>query len=191
MRSERGSALVETALILPVLVLLTAAVVDFGTAWQKRAATEESARVAAVTGFATGDAPNHDEKVVQALWRDLYGRNVSGLEWIVIFDGDRYGSVPPVCTTRSAIKAGGVNGVCTAYSPAAIASIVDGTAVFDDTCADNPDRRWCSPRRSVPGGWTVGISYSIRQDATTRVLPFFQRYTIHQTVVITEHPRNG
>lgn len=59
LRSERGAALVEFALTLPLLLLLLVGIMDFGLAFQRynalNNATREGARMAVLPGYTPGD----------------------------------------------------------------------------------------------------------------------------------------
>ncbi|MFV0257107.1 MAG: TadE/TadG family type IV pilus assembly protein [Acidimicrobiales bacterium] len=190
MAGERGAALVETALVAPLLLLLTLGVVEVGVAWQKQTTVQYASRAAAVAGFAAGNSIDHDGQVIQALMRDLRGRGVDQVDWVVIFDGDRYQEVPDRCISTGAMNAGGVSGICATYPTSVVNQVADGAMTFDGRCAVRPDRRWCATTRLKPGGWKVGVGFSATQRSLTGGVPGFDRYTVADTIIIREQARH-
>jgi len=86
-RSERGAAMVEMALIMPLLLMLVFGIIEFGLAFQSRLtignATQSSARV----GSAIGTGPRADIEVLNALEQGLFqlpnnGKDIIKEVWI-------------------------------------------------------------------------------------------------------------
>jgi len=78
-RSESGAELVELALVLPILLLLGAAIIDFGflmRSWETAVnAAREGARVGALPGYSETDVLNRVDLYMQAAGID--GANYS------------------------------------------------------------------------------------------------------------------
>ncbi|MFV0524740.1 MAG: TadE/TadG family type IV pilus assembly protein [Acidimicrobiales bacterium] len=191
MSAERGAALVETALMAPFLLLLTLGVVEVGVAWQKQTTVQYASRAAAVAGFAAGNTPDHDAQMIQALMRDLRGRGVDEVDWMVVFDADRYDEVPVRCLTPEAMRDGGVDGVCVTYPTSVVDEVAAGGATFSGSCSNRPDRRWCATDRLKSRGWKVGVGFSATEQSLTRFVPGFDQYTVADTVIIKEQARHG
>jgi Flp pilus assembly protein TadG len=68
-RTERGAELIELALVLPILLLMFAAVVDFALMFQRflvvSNAAREGARIAVLPGYTTPDVQNRVTQYVQ------------------------------------------------------------------------------------------------------------------------------
>jgi len=66
---ERGAGLIELALVLPMLLLMFAAIVDFGLLFQRYAvisnAAREGARIAVLPGYSQTDVQNRVTQYVQ------------------------------------------------------------------------------------------------------------------------------
>lgn len=188
---SQGVALVEFALVLPVLLLITAAVVDLGVAWQSAAAAQSTLRAAAVAGFDAGHRTDHDAKVVRAIVLELTGRKVELPDRIVIFDANAGPDVPPACLQSSATTDGGVDGLCAVYDTESIAvlSAADGGQRFTADCPTNPDRMWCADQRHRDPSWRVGVWFRVDQPSLTGLLPFFRSYSVGGSIVIEEFSR--
>ncbi len=86
-RSERGAAMVEMALVMPLLLMLVFGIIEFGLAFQSRLtignATQSSARV----GSAMGTDDRADIEVLRALEQGLFqlpnsGKDIIKEAWI-------------------------------------------------------------------------------------------------------------
>jgi Flp pilus assembly protein TadG len=68
-RSERGNALIEFALVLPLLLIIFAGIVDFGLLFQRSEvvtnAAREGARIAVLPGYSTNDVRLRVRQYVQ------------------------------------------------------------------------------------------------------------------------------
>jgi hypothetical protein len=64
---ERGAALVEFALILPILVLLTFGIVEFSSAYHDSSLTADAARAGGRVGSAQATSPGYATSVVDAV----------------------------------------------------------------------------------------------------------------------------
>lgn len=69
LRSERGAELIELALVLPILLLVFAAIVDFGLLMQRMLtlnnAAREGARIAVLPGYTQTDVQNRVTQYVR------------------------------------------------------------------------------------------------------------------------------
>ena len=65
--SERGAELVEFAIVLPLLLLVTMGIIDFGFMFQRYVvltnAAMEGARVAVLPGYSTSDGTGQSDRV--------------------------------------------------------------------------------------------------------------------------------
>lgn len=89
------------------------------------------------------------QKVLRALWRDREGGNVFGLEWIVIFNGDRYTEPPARCYSRSGLASRTEPG---RYSPDQASSSPSPVFIMDPGIT----RSRCGSSRSTPKSGASG-----------------------------------
>ena len=146
---SRGAALVEFALVLPLLIAVFVGVIDFGEAWFNSTSVQSGIRSASVVGFDLGNEdPQHDLKVIQSITRELDGRGVGEIESIVIFDADTTAALPSQCTNPASTGASGAAG-CNTYGADFIDDVADGTVSFSNAfntedCTDGgPGSHWC------------------------------------------------
>ncbi len=92
---QRGAAIVETALVLPVVVLLTLAAVDAGVVFQHYLSAGRMSRDAARTLIQEAQAPDADLWALQALARNTAGIRAGSIERIVIFRAASRAALPP------------------------------------------------------------------------------------------------
>jgi Flp pilus assembly protein TadG len=71
-RSERGAALVEMAVVLPLLVLLVFGLVEFGLLFREKMTIASAATSSARTGATMGARDEADIRILQALEAGLY-----------------------------------------------------------------------------------------------------------------------
>ncbi len=72
-RSERGVALVEFAVVLPLFTLLLVGVVEFGFAFKEKLLVDNAIQVAARTGSTLGKADDTDLRILEALEQGFSG----------------------------------------------------------------------------------------------------------------------
>jgi Flp pilus assembly protein TadG len=85
-RSERGQSLVETAIVIPVLFLLLAAVVDFGRAFDAYIVLTNAAREGARWGSVNPELTV--EQVEQIVVDDVLGSGTNITDWSLFGDGN-------------------------------------------------------------------------------------------------------
>jgi hypothetical protein len=118
-RSERGAELIELALVLPILLLMFAAVMDFALMFQRflvvSNAAREGARIAVLPGYTEEDVQNRVTDYVHDGTGDDTLTPVASLEPVTI---DPEGDTPPfpaaqvtVSLTHSYLLMGAVSGL--------------------------------------------------------------------------------
>jgi len=73
-KRERGAALVEMAVVLPLLILLIFGIIEFGLLFRERLTIASAASSAARTGATMGTRPEADLAILQALEAGLYNQ---------------------------------------------------------------------------------------------------------------------
>ena len=82
--SERGAALVETAILIPLVILLTFGLIEFSSAYQSSAVATSASRAAARTGSAEALLPTYaiDAATAAATALHTVGANEPQVLWI-------------------------------------------------------------------------------------------------------------
>jgi hypothetical protein len=95
-RSERGAELIELALVLPILLLMFAAIVDFALMFQRYLvvsnAAREGARIAVLPGYTQTDVEN---RVLQYVHNGTGDTALSPLTTLTLVMIDPPGATPP------------------------------------------------------------------------------------------------
>ncbi len=192
-RTERGAALVEFAIVLPILIGLFGAVIDFGDAWFTSTSVQSGVRNASVVGFDAGVDYDHDYRVVRSVMDELDNRGIETINRVVIYDPSAFtGDLPAGCYATA--ETGGVAGVCNSYSGAFLERVANGTARDEfvaGNCASSADSSWCATTRGGGLGtaFNVGVEVSVSHSALIGFMPFFQEYDIAKSSVISEIAR--
>ena len=123
---EGGVALIEAAIVLPIVVMIFLSAVEFGFAWRDVNRIERGLQAAGRTGSSIGAGPMADFETIRAVDSALEGMSGATLERIVVFEASSVnGLVPAVCrtmavspTSLSAQGSSAAGARCNVYSPA-------------------------------------------------------------------------
>lgn len=111
-RTELGAALIETAIVLPLLLILTLAAVDGGMFFKSYFTLAQAVRDGARAGTAAATDPDADYQLLNAAKKTI-GTD-ENVERIVVYKADNFDDPPSdACMTGS----GGVTGECNVYLP--------------------------------------------------------------------------
>jgi Flp pilus assembly protein TadG len=173
-RSERGAALTELVMVLPLLFVLVLGLVESGLNWRTSSELATAVRSGLRTASALGSSPAADQALVLGVASALDGG--STIEKIVVYDASTSASVPPACLTAGALAAGGsAPGACNVYGPAQIQQVVanpvSSAALFGQpSCSGMLDKFWCPADRetvqTVSGGLgQIGLYVKLNVEA--------------------------
>lgn len=201
-RSERGVALVETAMVALLLVGLVTATFELGMAWRSSITNAQAARAGARVASSQGVARLADHAAILAVSSGLRSADSATINKIVIFRSTTSdGTVPAACLTETALTSGGNSTArCNVYSTARISQIVSNPAAreanFAGTCSGSSqwDRFWCPSTRnnvqlSTGGLDYVGVYVEIAHPTFSKV--FGDTITITDTSVMRIEPSAG
>jgi hypothetical protein len=155
LRGDPGGAVVELALVIPLLSVLVLGLVEYGTAWRQDNVLIRSVQSAARTGATQGTSRYADYNALRSVDASLANLQRVELERVVIYRATAPdGAVPPAC--RNAVvgddlSAKGVAGTCNIYSRSQVGYAGNVLTVFAglDGCAATAwDRFWCPTARS-------------------------------------------
>ncbi len=127
-RREGGVALIEAAIVLPLVVVIFLSTVEFGFAWRDVNRIERGLQSAGRTGSSIGAGPFADFETIRAVDSALEGMAGATIERVVVFEASSAnGLVPPTCATMavaptslSAQGSSAAGARCNVYSPAQV-----------------------------------------------------------------------
>jgi hypothetical protein len=91
-RRERGSALIESALVLPLLLMLAIGAAEAGYAWTGQMTASDAARQGARIGAAMGTEADADLAILVSVERAMCDLNSGSLSGVAIYKADSSGS---------------------------------------------------------------------------------------------------
>jgi len=147
-RKDDGVALVEMALVAPLLALLIAGIVEFGTLWRDNLTVATSTRAAARVVSNLGDERLADYEALLTLDAALGGVDGLAVEGVLIYNAASADGEPHVsCFDASGDPQASSLGECNFYTAAQVASMASLSCAV--TCAEFPVSPTCA------GGLTV------------------------------------
>lgn len=180
-RSQRGAALVETALVLPLLMILAIGTVEFGSLASDKMALQSASRSGARLAGSLGTNQKVDYFVLQAIKAVNLGN--ATLDYVMIYDPDP-SVAPHGCT-------GGSTTGCNHYSKAQIdaADPADFTSLGDAGCnGSDPDTNYCPTSRSnaYPHPKEIAVAIVAHHNSITGLL--FKNKEISSTLIVQLDP---
>lgn len=181
---ERGSVIVESAIVLPVVFLCIFGTLEFGLAFRSYLTLTNSTRDAARFASSLGKDPDADFQVVNEIRTSLSALKGGTLSKVIIFKGSGSQS-----TTSSgalaACRAGSVPDLCNTYTGSSLTS----TASAFGCGYSSPDRYWCPAVRkenvSDPPDYIGVYIESIHHGVTGA---FGSTRTFHDEIVMRIEP---
>jgi Flp pilus assembly protein TadG len=177
---DRGAAIVEFALMLPVLTALVLGIFEYGMAWHDTAAVERAVQNAGRVGASQGDSRHADYEALRAVESSLQSAERLEVVKVVIFRStDANGVVPTACRDYNVsgltvgsfgINSGGVQ--CNVYTNTQVQS--SGQSGFPlATCTGAWDQQWCPLNRdnTRPSSDFLGVYLEVRYESMTGLLP--------------------
>lgn len=153
-RSERGAALVEFAIALPILLLLATLIFDVGLGFSAARSTSSASRSASHVAAGAGDTRQADYLALDAVRAQFEGRG-DGVSWVSVYRSaaGSDGSVPAGCGPGDE----GIAGLCNVYS-GSILDTLDPAAFANEDCVDDADENWCPTTRAANAGDFLGVA---------------------------------
>ena len=177
-RSERGAALVEAAIVLPVVLTLLLGVMEFGFIWKDDLAIANGVHTAVRIGAADGSAQYADYDILQQLKSGTTALPTGAVIAVIVWEANANNTVPTSCTALIGSDANpnassGVSGLCNYYRGTDVTGLTQ--ASFTNSCTTGPDHYWCpSSRLHVLSGSAVpdlvGVYIRINHNYVTRIL---------------------
>ena len=155
-RGERGAALVESAIITPVLMLFLFGIFEFGFAFRDYLTVANATRDGVREVSVAGDVGDADYRMLRSIRRASAALPDGGLDIVVVFEASG-----PTSTVPAGCAAGSpASGVCNVYTPAQMGldiSFFGCQSIAAGDPVDSPDRHWCPRDRETSVG--TGLDY--------------------------------
>lgn len=195
-RGERGAALVEAALIVPLLMSISLAVFDLGIGFKTSLTVSNAVRAGARTATNLGTDEAADQAALAGVAAALGTVASSDIDVVVIYKAtSQDGDVPAACLTSSAKAAGGdATAQCNVYSATDLAQAQTSTA-FTGNCTSSRDHFWCPSSRGnsqIPsaGPDLVGVYIRVNHTTVTKVFGTKMEITDHAAMRVEPNAGN-
>jgi Flp pilus assembly protein TadG len=160
LRSDEGAVIVEAALVLPLIVMLVLATLEFGFLHQDANQLERSVQTAARVGASMATNGFADYEALRSLDSSLSKLHEATVKKVIIYRASTpNGNVPAACLTASTTPPLAAHGVSTGTTRCNV-------YVTDQVKAANPNTGFpstSSTRPSCTGGWDVNWCPSSRR----------------------------
>lgn len=190
---EKGAAVVEFALALPLIAALTMGTLEFGMAWRATNAVERVVANAGRTGSSLADYRYADYELLRAVHSGLNGLSDVQIVRVIVWRATNSPTVPAQCLNINATGNGrkGVNNLCNVYSPTQVATTSTGGFGSNSSggCTSGSwDASWC-PRNRIqqrPNPDLIGVYVEARRTNMTGL--FGPELTIRRSSVYMLEP---
>lgn len=171
--SSRGAALLEFALVIPVIVALVMGIIEYGNLWRQVGSLERAAHQSARVVAAQANGRFADFEALRAV--DAVTRGMSGItvERVIIYRAtEEDGKVPDECLSAA------VAGTCNIYTGAQVQTVspvgFPSGSLSNPTCAAGSwDSSWCpvTRPRSELNPVRVGVHLTVQYESVTGFFP--------------------
>lgn len=169
-RTERGVAILELAIVAPVLLLIMMGMAEMGVGWVGASRVEGSTSTAARVGSSSGGTTDADRNILLSLRASLPDDLLANVERVIVYKSNANGDMAAGC--RSVAPGGGVGtgagavGVadrCNTYTNAQVRNVTSSGAFTTGSSWLPSVRR---DRLSGPPDY-IGVMVITRQDSVT------------------------
>jgi hypothetical protein len=146
---ERGSAMIELALLLPFLVLLLYGTIELSMAWVTDNRVEGAASQAARVGASDGARVETDRDLLVSLQAAIPSRVLASVDRVVVFKAtDPTGAVPPGCIKAVGDTSEVGTSLCNTYNGATLRAATATSMVGFGGTAGTKDVYWAPAARN-------------------------------------------
>jgi len=187
---QRGAALVEFVLIAPVLVLIVAAIFEFGLAFRDSMTLSNALRSGARVGSNAGRERQADYTILKSVEAAMTEFPTARVERIIVYKASTSNSAPSAACL-AVTGSGGVNGSCNVYQSTDLARPLSDFGGTTSCSSTSPDRYWCPTSRQnqqALGADYLGVWMQIRYEYVTNVFPG-SGITIRDRAIMRLEPR--
>ena len=192
-RGDGGLAIVEMAVVAPLLALIVAGIVEFGTAWRDDLTVTNATRAAARVVSNLGDSREADAEALETLRAGVAGMEGVTIEGVLIFEATAADGGPsPSCFDAGGDPTGDAAGNCNYYTASQLETLT-GADFTDPNCAGDPDQNFCPTTeretdQSV-GVTPIGVWLRVEREWYTGVFPG-TGFTITDRTVMNVEPES-
>ncbi len=202
--NERGSIIVELAIVLPLLMTLLLGMFEITMAWRTTQTTVQASRTAARTATQLGENDLADQAALKAI-EASFGDDAVNITGVIFWEVPQDTSGFPTDNTVPAACIAAVNNStpispptenCNVYGPDDIADIDNPTrfdtspAQTDNGCGIGRSANWCPSQtrtsRQVSATY-IGVWIEYERDYVSHVLPG-DSHKIRQTAIMRVEP---
>lgn len=189
---ERGAALVELAVVAPLLITFALGVFEIVTAWGHSQTVVEAARGAARTTTQTGQAEQADQLALRSI-KATFDSNWVDVQRVVVYEATSPDGSPPVGCVAAGVTSspGGLN--CNVYVNADLGDVLNDARFYNGPdCGGGKSSNWCPTLRDneLDGAQWVGVWVEFEQPWLTGMFAL-GNYTITENTVMRMEPRPG
>ncbi len=185
---ERGAAMVEAALVMPILALLVFAAIDGSVFMKSYMSLGHATTNGARADVTKANHPLADYDMLQAVAKTKYGFDTNSIERIVVFKATSFDDAPPTqCMTNNPH---GIPNLCNVYVPADFARA--STDFGGDSTWDS-DQSWPAWLREASRSNNPDlVGVAIRGKVSTPIGVFGKRdFTVTRTRVMQIEARTS
>jgi len=174
LHGDSGAALVEFALVAPVIVLFLVGIIEYGTVFKTNNQLQSSLMSAGRVAGQGSDAWTADYEALRSLDSTLSGLKNAKITKVIIYkvaSGDT-GKVSAAClaVTPNASATAGVAGSCNVYSATQVKALGPSPG-FNDTCSISAwDSHFC-PNTRAPQSDRIGVYVELAYTPLTGLVP--------------------
>jgi Flp pilus assembly protein TadG len=188
-REERGAAIVEFAVMLPLVLLLVFGIVEFGLAFSIKLNVETAARSGARVGSGLRDDRMADYNLLQSV-KSALNDNLSNVQYVVVYKStNASGAIPAGCSGAMPISQ---NGSCNVYTGVQLSSLTAASFGGATCTAAQPDHFWCPTSRQAVqsvGNDYLGVLVMVKTSAVTQVFGSF--FSVQANAVMQLEPKES
>lgn len=189
LRGDGGLAIVEFAIVAPLLALFVAGIIEFGMAWRDNLTVSSATRSAARVASNLGDNELADLEALLTLKAALGPLDGSQLVGVLIYDGSATDGAPsPACFDAGGNPQASAAGNCNYYTAAMISSLAPANFGSGGSCGAW-DWYYCSVSERSTNQVSlddVGVWVRINRDWFTDIFPGNGMTIEDQTVMRVE-----
>jgi hypothetical protein len=175
--SERAAAVVESAIMLSLLLILLLGIMEASLLMMNRSNVKSSVHLASRAGSIAANDPDADYAVLRELRKSLSDQ-VGTVEYVIVFNanGISDGQPPMPCLASAQSGSAGIGGLCNVYSQAQVANPDPNSFGYDALL--NPtalaDKNWPARRRAATysqGRDLIGVYLRTESRSITGLIP--------------------
>ncbi|MEL6984030.1 MAG: TadE family protein [Actinomycetota bacterium] len=185
-RGERGAALIEAAIVIPVFVLIVFFILELGLLFRDSLTTDNASREGARAASTRGNEADADYFILRTVEHGMEAMGLRRLDYVVVFRATGPSdTVPNNCRTASQA------GLCNRYTAADFFAEIDDAAGNDtgNFRCGSLDAAWCPTTRETSlsaGTDFIGIHVQTQHEFITGL--FTNGQSLGETTILRIEP---